>query len=163
MKTKLIVLCVFLCVSPLFAQNQTAGREEIWVTAVIESSFFSVKGLALGEGIAIGYGDDLSFGLRVVYISNMKDVKALEFNFLLRYYLPRLTANSGFFIQFNGGPVLFAQNDSKLAMPAESGSFSAGLSFGWRLYLRYHLYFDATIRAGYPYLVGIGLSAGVYF
>jgi hypothetical protein len=163
MRVKLIVLCIFLCVPPLFAQNRTFAQEEIWVTSVLETSLFSVSGLAFGGGAALGYGDDVSYGLRVVYFSDTDDVKTLELNFLLRYYLPFRTTNSGFFIQFTGGPVLFAQDGDSIAMPSEIGSISAGLSLGWRLFFRYHLYLDTSVRVGYPYFLGIGLSAGFYF
>jgi hypothetical protein len=169
MKVKLFVLCIFLSVSPLFSQSLSVTREDIWVTSVAEANFFSVSGMAFGGGAALGYGDGVSVGLRVVYFIDMKSVtnedsvKTLEFNFLLRFYLPRLTGHSGPFIQFNGGPVLFAKDDRNMAMPSDLGTFSAGLCLGWRLLIGNYFYLEPTVRTGYPYFFGIGLSAGGRF
>jgi hypothetical protein len=163
MKIKFIVLFFVLTVSPLFAQDMAAGREEIWVTSVAETNLFSVSNMAFGGGVALGYGDGLSFGFKVVYLIDTSKVKTLEFNFLLRFYLPRLTGHSGLFIQLNGGPVLFAQEGDKVAMPSELGTFSVGVSVGWRFIVSNYFYLEPAVRAGYPYIVGLGLSAGVRF
>jgi hypothetical protein len=76
---------------------------------------------------------------------------------------PRIAGSSGLFIQFNGGPVIFAQNDDSIAVPSGMGTFSAGLSLGWRFLLGRTFFIEPVIRGGYPYIVGAGLSAGVRF
>jgi hypothetical protein len=162
MRIKLLVLCVFLSV-PLFAQDRAVVREDIWVSAVAESNFFSISDLAFGGGAALGYGDGVSFGLRVVFFTDTSEVNSLELNFLLRLYLPSLTGHSGLFVQFNGGPVIFALTNNDFAAPSEIGTVSAGLSVGWRFLLGKNFYLEPAIRAGYPYTVGAGLSAGVHF
>jgi hypothetical protein len=163
MKLKIIVMCIFLSVAPLFSQDQNAAREDFWVSLVGEANFFSVSNTAFGGGIALGYGDGVSFGFRAVYFFGIDLVKTLEFNFLLRFYLPRLTGHSGLFIQFNGGPVLFEPISSYTAIPSKLGTFSAGISVGWRFIFGNYFYLEPAVRVGYPYVVGIGASAGLRF
>jgi hypothetical protein len=154
---------IFLSAVPVFAQNQNAGWDDLWVSAVAESSYFSKSNAAFGFGAAIGYGDGMSFGLRLVFFSDVNEVNSLEINFLLRLYLPRLEGHSGLFVQFNGGPVLFAQAGSSITRPAQIGTFSAGLSVGWRFLFGRYFYLEPFVRAGTPYLFGAGLHAGVRF
>jgi hypothetical protein len=161
MRINFFVLCIFIYSAPLFAQNQ--AREDIWVTSVVESSFFSISKPVFGGGAALGYGDGFSIGLKVVFFTDIDMVNSLELNFLLRYYILRLTNHSGLFVQLNLGPVLFFQVGSNFAVPSEIGTFSAGLAVGWRFLIGKYFYLEPAIRAGTPYLVGVGLSAGVRF
>jgi hypothetical protein len=163
MRIHFFVLCIFISAGTLFAQAQSAAREEIWVTSVVESSFFSVTKPTIGGGAALGYGDGLSIGLKAVFFSDVGMVNSLELNFLLRYYILRQTSRSGLFVQLNLGPVLFFQVGRGFSMPSEIGTFSAGLSLGWRFLFGKYFFLEPTVRAGTPYLVGVGLSAGVRF
>jgi hypothetical protein len=165
---KIIFLLILLAgISPAFAQDRYVLPEELWVCPVLESSFYSRSNMALGGGAALGYGDSVAFGLKVVYWNDLNDVSLLELNFLARLYLsalfrPEAASSSGLFIQFNGGPVIIAQHGNSIAMPSEVGTFSAGLSLGWRfLFGRYFV--EPTARLGYPYIIGAGLSAGIRF
>jgi hypothetical protein len=92
----------------------------------------------------------------------------LELNFLMRFYffhMPRAEnlGHSGLFIQFNGGPALFAREDTHIAVPTDMTLISAGLSLGWRFLLGKHFFIEPAVRTGYPYLAGVGLAAGVSF
>jgi hypothetical protein len=154
---------------PAFAQqNRSVLPEELWVCPVFESGYYSPSDIAIGGGAALGYGNKMAFGLKVVYWNNLHDTRSLELNFLARFYLPALfrpeaSGSSGFFIQLNGGPVIFAQHEDSIAMPSEVGTFSAGLSLGWRFLFGGHFFVEPAVRAGYPYIVGAGLSAGIKF
>jgi hypothetical protein len=98
----------------------------------------------------------------------MNEFRTVELNFLLRFYLfgmartasPR---NSGLFLQLNGGPVIFARNADDIAMPSKTGTLSGGLSLGWRFLLGRFFFIEPSVRGGYPFLAGAGLSAGVRF
>jgi hypothetical protein len=146
-----------------FAEDQASVREDLWVCPVFESGWYGVSGMAIGGGAALGYGDRLAFGLKAVYWNDLKDLRALELNFLARYYFFSMTAPSGPFIQLNGGPVIFAQGENTITVPSQTVTISAGLSFGWRFLLGRYFFIEPSIRGGYPYYAVAGLSAGARF
>jgi hypothetical protein len=154
---------------PAFAQqSRTVLPEELWVCPVFESGYYSFSNVAFGGGAALGYGDKVVFGLKVLYWYGLDDLKSLELNLLARFYLPGLfrpeaSVSSGLFVQFNGGPVILARHEDSIAMPSEVGTFSVGLSLGWRFLFGGHFFAEPAIRAGYPYIAGAGVSAGVRF
>jgi hypothetical protein len=170
-KFGLLFLLVFISgpgLVPVFAQNRAVLPEELWVCPVFESGYYSPSDIAIGGGAALGYGNRVAFGLKVIYWNDMNDTRSLELNFLARFYLPGLfrpeaPASSGFFIQLNGGPVIFARYEDSFAMPSEVGTFSAGFSLGWRFLFGGNFFVEPAVRAAYPYIVGAGLSAGVRF
>jgi hypothetical protein len=129
---------------------------------------YGVSNIGIGGGAALGYGDRVAFGFKAVYWNDLETVRALELNFLLRFYFfhtPRAEdrGHSGLFIQFNGGPVLFARDEAHIAVPTDMTLISAGLSLGWRFLLGKHFFIEPAVRTGYPYIVGAGLAAGVSF
>jgi hypothetical protein len=107
-----------------------------------------------------------------VYFDDINEFRTVELNFLLRFYLLRATgaeaghqgvSNSGLFLQLNGGPVIFARNTDDITMPSKTGTFSGGLSLGWRFHLGRYFFLEPAVRGGYPYMAGAGLSAGARF
>jgi hypothetical protein len=161
-----ILLFVFvnaLGIAPAFAQDRPAAHEDLWVCPVFESGLYGISNIAIGGGAALGYGDRVSLGLKAVYWTDMEKVRALELNFLARLYFFRAAEASGLFIQFNGGPVIFAPDEDNITIPSELSMISAGLSLGWRFLFGKHFFVEPAIRAGYPYIAGAGLSAGLRF
>jgi hypothetical protein len=168
---------LFFFHSFVFAQEQASVREDLWVCPVFESGWYGVSGMAIGGGAALGYGDRLAFGLKAVYWNDLKELRALELNFLARYYFFSMTkaedlsaetgrsgaSHSGLFVQFNGGPVIFAHGAHTIAVPSETITISAGLSLGWRFLFGGHFFIEPSVRAGYPYFAVAGLSAGARF
>jgi hypothetical protein len=170
----LVFLSVF-CVVSVFAQSSPA-HEDLWVCPVFETGLYSVSNIAIGGGAALGYGDRVAFGLKVIYWDDMDEVRSLEMNFLVRFYFfnkaranalwgeaPSGDGPSGPFVQFNIGPVIFAWDEQNITLPSESAMTSAGLSLGWRFLLGRFFFLEPCIRGGTPYLFGAGLSAGVRF
>jgi hypothetical protein len=171
-------------VIPAFSQNRPAVREDLWVCPVFESGFYGISNMAIGGGAALGYGNRVALGFKAVYWNDLEKAKALELNFLVRFYFfdmartkvlgggalaeaPSGAGPSGPFVQFSGGPVIFAWDEHSIAMPAEMSMISAGLSLGWRFLLGERLgarfFVEPVIRGGYPYFITAGLSAGVRF
>jgi hypothetical protein len=110
----------------------------------------------------------VAFGFKVVYWNDLETVRAVELNFLLRFYFFHATGaealgHSGLFIQFNGGPALFARKETPIAVPTEMTLISAGLSLGWRFLFGRYFFIEPAVRTGYPYLAGLTLAAGVSF
>jgi hypothetical protein len=151
---------LFFCI-PVFAHEQTAVREDLWVCPVFESGLYSVSSMAIGGGMALGYGDRVAFGLKVIYWNDLEEISAWELIFLARLYFFRIMGaevpwRSGLFIQFNSGPVIFVT-------PPAIGTISAGFSLGWRFLFGEHFFVEPALRAGYPYIAGAELSAGLRF
>jgi hypothetical protein len=143
--------------------NKTGAFEDMWVCPVFESGWYSVSNIAIGGGAALGYGDRVAIGLKVIYWNDLEYVRSLELNFLLRFYIFSRMERYGLFAQINGGPVIFAKDEDNLSMPSGIGAFSAGFSLGWRFLFGRYFFVEPAVRAGYPYIVGAGLSAGVRF
>jgi hypothetical protein len=167
---KIVFFLIFinvLGIIPVFAQERASAHEDFWVCPVFEAGFYSISNIAIGGGAALGYGDRLAFGLKVVYWNDREKVRALELNFLARYYFFHMTekaiGHSGLFIQFSGGPVIFDRNQNGIAMLSDISLISVGLSLGWRFLLGSYFFVEPAVRTGYPYIAGAGLSAGVRF
>jgi hypothetical protein len=162
-KIFLLVLLNTLVLIPVFADDKAAVRDDFWVCPVFESNWYSLSKVAFGGGAALGYGDGVSLGLKVVYLDDINEFRTVELNFLLRFYLFRNSSHPGLFLQLNGGPVIFAWNENDITIPSKTGTFSAGLSLGWRFLLGRYFFIEPSVRGGYPYMAGAGLSAGVRF
>jgi hypothetical protein len=157
--TALPVLILFLCGISVFAQEK-AGREDFWICSGADMAMYSVSGMAYGGGFGMGYGNGAAVGIKAAFLADAKGVTTVELNLLLRWYF--FGGGSGPFAQFNGGPVLLAE-DGFPGFPSGTGTVSAGLSAGWRFPAGKRWFVETAIRAGYPYIAGAGLSAGLLF
>jgi len=137
-------------------------NEDFWISIGGETSMYSYLGFAYGGSFAIGYGSGSSVGLKATLYFSEEGIDTLEINFILRFYFFGSNAYSGPFIQIMGGPAIFNRTEN-FSIPADSGIISAGLSLGWRLVAFNRVYLEPSVRGGYPYLLGAGLSAGVRF
>jgi len=160
----LIFIFSFLIVLPLCAQDQEKQLEDLWFSPGAELALYSPVSLSYGGGLTIAYGSGTSIGVKASWFFDSGGlVNVLELNILLRLYFDGTSAHSGPFIQFTGGPAMYYNYDENILLPARIGMISGGLAFGWRFLLGKYFYIEPSIRAGYPYLVGAGLSAGVHF
>ena len=168
LKPLYLILFILALGFPLQAQTSDTGAAHEASAAQMESGGFFISplaeallygryNLAYGGGLAIGAGDRGNIGLRFLYAMDEEKFIFMELLFFLRVYMLNSGSNTGPFLQFNGGPVLFAQEK-----PERSGfgTLSAGLGAGWRFPLGRNWFIEPIVRGGYPYLVGGGLSAG---
>jgi hypothetical protein len=167
---KIIILALLsaLVLIPAVSQDKDALRDDFWVCPVFESVWYGISDVAFGGGAALGYGDGVSLGLKVVYFDDIDEFRTVELNFFLRFYLFGMASNeaprnSGLFVQLNGGPVIFARNGDDMDIPSKTGTLSGGISLGWRFLLSRYFLIEPAVRGGYPYMAGAGLSAGVRF
>jgi len=157
MSRKIPLLFVFFTLATaVFAQ------EDFWISLNGEGALYGVEGLAFGGGLSLGYGSGTSFGIKAAWYFDTHKISTLELNIILRFYLQGAQAYSGPFLQFMGGPT-FYNNGEIAAIPSEFGMISAGLSFGWRFIFVDRWFVEPSVRGGYPYLFGAGVSAGVRF
>jgi len=158
-----ILLIIILGGGSVFALDNAAPREDLWICPGAELSMFSISGLAYGGSLTLGYGNRMAIGVKAGYFINPTDhISTLELNFLLRLYFLGAVSYSGPFIQINGGPTLFAKSGS-LTFPSKYGIISAGLSLGWHILIGRYFFIEPTVRGGYPYIIGAGLFAGIHF
>ena len=172
---KVLALLVFLLFLPaitVYAQEEIT--EDItdgvrgkngWLGVGVETAMYTIYGnVPIGASLAIGYGRGAALGIKTAFIVNPEDrFSILELTFLLRFYFLSRDAVWGPFIQFHGGPAFLFLWDYGFSFPAEWGTLSAGLDFGWRFLLSNTFYLEASIRGGYPYIVGAEFSAGFSF
>jgi len=153
---------MLFCVSSGFADTDSE-EGDFWFCPGGEAAFYSVYGVSYGGGLAFGYGKGSSIGIKAAWFMDSDGISVLELNFLLRFYFFGKRAYSGPFIQFIGGPAIFFDKESVVSMPSKTGVFSMGMSFGWRFLIKEKWFIEPSIRGGYPYLAGAGLSAGMRF
>ena len=167
------VVLVLLCTVPVFSQNEPDTDsesspvypvEDFWISPCAELAMYSANGGVYGGGFAFGYGRGVSIGMKAAFFFEDSYYKTItmEINLLLRFYLHGRDSISGPFLQFLGGPVIFAR-DSSIGVPSEYGVISAGLSLGWRFLFNDRWFAEPMIRGGFPYVAGGGVSAGVRF
>jgi hypothetical protein len=152
---------MFFCVSAGFADTEPE-KGDFWICPGGEAAFYSFSGASYGAGLAFGYGKGSSIGMKTVWFPGSDGISVLEINFFYRIYFSGSQAYSGSFIQFIGGPALFF-GAGGVSIPAKMGAFSMGLSFGWRFLIKDRFFIEPSVRAGYPYLAGAGLAAGIRF
>ena len=107
-------------------------------------------------------GDTINIGARAVYFADVESVHALEVAVFMRFFIFRSHAESGLFVQLNAGGVAFVR-DEAISLPTDIGSLSAFLTAGWRFLFGSRFFIEPTVRAGYPYTIGTGISGGVRF
>jgi len=165
----LVSIFMFLSVCAVFAQEneeeespKAKTRGDFWLSIGADTGFYGVSGLSWGGSFALGYGTGSSIGLKVTWFFSPEELSTVEISFLLRFYLKGASAYSGPYLQFMGGPSLFNRKGD-FSLPSNYGIVSAGLGFGWRFLFLDRWFVEPVIRGGYPYLVGVGVSAGVRF
>ena len=104
-------------------------------------------------------------GLRFLYSQSQgaEGLKTLEMTVFMRFFLLGFEVREGPFVQLSCGPVIFAEEGKSMSFPAEGGGFSVGLAAGWRFLFGDYFFLEPAFRAGYPYIAGAGVSAGIRF
>ncbi len=110
---------------------------------------------AMGGNLILGYDLNRSFalGLNTVYSHDMNTVSTLESMVMFRYYLPVTSS----FLQAEAGGALSAMEGKNSTVPL------GGLTAGLRLDMDKSWYLEPTIRGGYPFIWGTGVTLGKKF
>jgi len=155
---------MLFCAAAGFAAGEDNFESgDFWVCPVGEASLYTPVGYSYGVGGALGYGRGSSIGFKTVWFFDKDGISALEINCLIRFYFFGKKAYSGPFLQITGGPALFFTQNDEFSLPAKIGVFTLGAGLGWRFLLFDRIFIEPSIRAGYPYMVGAGISVGVRF
>ena len=153
-----VLICAFIFLFVFSGFTQEKNRPDIFIAPLVEVIGYSGSGFAIGCGMAVGaeisgYG----VGLRYLY-STESDVSTMETNAFIRFYFIDKFQHEGIFLQINGGAALSSLEDYNIA------TFAGGLSAGWRfVFSKKYFFVEPAVRTGYPYKVGVGVSAGVRY
>jgi len=163
-----VLFSLLICL-PLSAQEQppnppAAKSGDFWIGPGAEAALYGPEGRSYGGSLTIGYGSGTSMGIKASWLYDHDgQLHILVLDILFRLYFFGRSANSGLFIQLAGGPALYFEREENISFPARIGIPSVGLAVGWRFPLGRYFFLEPSIRGGYPYLAGAGLSAGVRF
>ena len=164
MKAIFLTTVIFFSTFSAFARDNTAGGEDLWFSSGAETAVYGISGTIYGGSLAAAYGSGASTGLKAsLFFDFENEINVMELNFLFRLYIAGRNSFSGPFFQFAGGSAVFFNREDGISLPARWGSFSAGLSFGWRFLLGNTFFIEPSVRGGYPFMAGAGLTAGVRF
>jgi len=157
-----IVLLFFIYSIPLHAQTEEQfSYHQFFISPIAEVNMHGWD-ISYGGGLSIGGGAGVSIGTNVYYFIDSNDINILEMTVFMRFFLLGSNANYGPFAQLIGGMVLYAR-DNLISIPADIGTMSIGAGFGWRFLLGNRWFVEPAVRAGYPYLIGMGVSTGILF
>jgi len=142
------------------ADKPPPEKGDLWISLGFETAMFN--NALFGGSFAVGYGKGAAIGIKAAYYSEINGVTILELVFLLRFYFLGTAAYSGPFLQLSGGPTLISVNGN-IGFPSELGVVSAGINVGWRFLFKNRFFIEPSIRGGYPYMFGAGISGGIRF
>ncbi|MCL2208172.1 MAG: hypothetical protein FWB90_08815 [Fibromonadales bacterium] len=110
---------------------------------------------AMAGNVVLGYDLSKSFalGVNTIYSYDMDATSTLESKILLRYYFPVMSS----FLQAEGGGAMSAIDGKNSLAP------QGGLTAGLRLEIEKNWYLEPTLRGGYPFVLGTGLTLGKSF
>ena len=161
-----IIAAILFSAGCLYAQE---GYDEIsspsfFAAPVIETVWYGRTSPSIGYGFSIGSEGIISIGLKGIYAMPLAEfeITTLEVTLFFRVYLPVTGPVSGFFTQLTYGFAVFSR-ENQISLPADGGTFSLGLTAGWRFPIGSRFFIEPYIRGGYPYYGGAGLCAGVRF
>jgi len=165
----LLLLTIILTNIPVFAQDSsepvdTQANKYILFISPVAEVVSSRESPAFGGGFAIGSEDRVSIGARTVYFVDLESIHSVEITLFFRFYFLKNPSLWGPFAQINAGAMLFSR-DKAVPIPADLGIVAANFMAGWRFLLgkTERFYIEAAVRAGMPYLIGGGITAGVRF
>jgi hypothetical protein len=180
MSIKPLLISIFLIILPvsiIYAQEealpieaaktaetseQIHNKPDFWLSFGVETALYSTSGLAYGGNLSLGYGSGSLIGFKAALFFAEEGDNIMELDLLLRFYLFGKNVYRGPFIQFIGGTSFFNRSGS-FGIPSNLGMINAGLGFGWRFIFSERFFVEPAVRAGYPYFLGAGISAGMRF
>ena len=155
---------LLLALFPLHLHAESEKRPDIFIAPLAEVIGFSKEGASFGGGLAIGAEENgKAMGLRFLYAVDSESVSIMELNVLMRFYFFEKDTHNGLFVQLNGGCTLFSHERDNGLPEEDAGGFSVGVTAGWRFPFSKYFFVEPYIRAGYPYIAGLGVAAGFIF
>jgi hypothetical protein len=151
------VLLLFIVFITLIGLVEAQEAKQIAFGAGIEGNMNTRKGAALGMSAGVDYDvfPNLAVGIKAGFSHNMARIMTLEPEVFTRWYVWELK-NLSFFVQAGVGiSVIF---EDKEAHPAALGDLTLGVRIPFNRW-----FVEPSLRAGYPFIWGAGVSAGYRF
>ena len=154
-----VLISVFMLLFVFSGFSQEKNRPDIFIAPLFEVIGYSGEGLAYGGGLAFGAEQSgYGVGLRLLYVTEGDSINTMELNAFIRFYFINRFKHEGLFLQVSGGAALSSLEDYNVA------TFAGGLSAGWRfVFSKKYFFVEPAVRTGYPYKVGVGVSAGLRY
>jgi len=154
-----------LLAAGVFAQEADGGAKKGFAGLGPEINGYARMGFSLGGALMLGLdlNGHFSTGLKTAFFDNFDTVSSFETLLFFRYYLPWLRlpkSTDGPFAQAEAGSVVLFERGNHKNLEAFP-SFSGGLSAGWRFNFGKNWYVEPAARAGYPYIWGVSVTAGI--
>ena len=149
----LIIFVILIYTLTPFSVSALSG----FIGLDLEGNMNTREKAAMAGGLSFGFDWEQNFtlGFRATYSNNLNTVSCVQPTVFFRYY--PFIKSSGFFMQGELGAVLFFEYGD--LFPAIQG----GLAAGWRFNLGKTWYLEPSIRGGYPYIWGAGLTVGIRY
>jgi hypothetical protein len=137
----------------LIATGGLSALDTIYAGLGLEVNENSRNSIAAAGILSFGLELDRAFdaGAKIGYSYGADALSSLELQGVFRYKIPF----GGPFLQAELGYVVFNYENKTY------GAFLGGLAFGWRFLFAEKWYLEPVARLGYPYIWGLGLSAGI--
>jgi len=132
-------------------------KPDFFIAPLAEVIGYGLENPSFGAGFALGAGNGVAIGARFFYTIDSESLHTIELAVFLRLYLRGHEVCTGPFVQIIIGAALHTHKHGALAF-AGSGAISAGIAAGWRFPLGKRWYIEPSVRAGYPYIAGVGVS-----
>jgi len=151
-----------LCLAVRLPASDSFSSKVLFIGFRPEVNAHTREVVAAGGGFLFGFDLNQYFatGLRIGFFHNMDTVATLEPQAFFRYYIPWKQWPpdlGGFFVQAEAGYVAYFEYGETFH------AFSGGLSAGWRSVITKNWVMEPAVRFGYPYIWGVGITAGYRF
>ena len=164
--TKLLLLLTFLALgNGLYAQTTTGSISHWSLDGGISSSDILIEGLSFGLILdpRIALSSKIMVGAKNIINFSSNDIVALETQAYLRWNflgLGNVERPTNLFVQ-GGAGLLAVYRGSDVTYTR--GSVLADITGGITIPLNDRWHIEPSVRAGYPFIVGAGLTAGIRF
>ena len=157
-KTVILITVLFSVGSNLYAGEDKLSRK-IAIGLGPEWNMNSHHNFAGATVLSFDYSlpsVPLALGINASSSYNFSQTVVLEASPFLRWYFPG-SKHTGLFVQADAGFTYIMEDTDRYPM------FMGGLRMGYRLSLGSLFFIEPFARGGYPFVFGIGLSAGLRF
>jgi len=161
MKRKILFIIAILGFSLRAFAQEERGEKKFAVGLGLEWNMNARENFAGGAVLGFDYNLPIAavpfaVGLTVSYSNNFVNFSVIETSAMFRWYFIG-NRHTGFFAQADVGAFLTFEDEQFIPL------FMGGLRAGYRFLLGSIFYVEPFGRVGYPFMFGIGATAGLIF
>lgn len=134
---------------------------EFFAGFLLDSAFFGRDGAAFGGGALFGRSlGRTGYGASLLFARDSEAFTFVEMLVLFRLHIPLFDIDPGFFVQAEAGIVTFNHREFQ---PDNLFAPSLGMRAGWSIPFADQFQLEPSIRFGFPFIFGAGVSATLRF